>query len=420
MAQKLTNSVVNTLVVRETRYEVSDTEVPTLRVRVSPSWEKVYYVQYRHDGQRRRFRLGRHGELTVAAARKLALAQLGRVAAGTDVQAERKEARAQAERDKAATLGAFLERHYWPHVDAEHRRGDLTRSIIAREFGHLYGKRLDEITPLVMVRWRKDRLADGIKAETLNRARGALSGVLSRAIEWGYLTAHPFARKQFRKLTEDKRGKVRYLDQEEERRFRQALRNRDTRIREARISNNAWRAARGQDPLPEHTGRFVDHLEPLLLTLRLTGMRPKEAFSLDWRQVDLVRWQVSVIGTTTKTAQTRHVPMSGELRGILSAWSEQNGKPSSGLVFPSSRGGQLVSINKGWENIRAAARLEDFRLYDLRHAFASSLVQAGTDLNTVRELLGHTDYAMTLRYAHLAPDNARAAVAALDRLGVAS
>ena len=73
----------------------------------------------------------------------------------------------------------------------------------------------------------------------------------------------------------------------------------------------------------------------------------------------------------------------------------------------------MTDIKKGWGRLIADARIDEFRFHDLRHHFASRLVRAGVDLNTVRELLGHADITMTLRYAHLAPDTLAAAVAKL-------
>ena len=70
----------------------------------------------------------------------------------------------------------------------------------------------------------------------------------------------------------------------------------------------------------------------------------------------------------------------------------------------------MKSIATSWRSLMVAAKLKNFRLHDCRHHFASKLVQAGVDLYTVKELLGHSEIAMTERYSHLAPDNLRLAV----------
>ena len=84
-------------------------------------------------------------------------------------------------------------------------------------------------------------------------------------------------------------------------------------------------------------------------------------------------------------------------------------------MFPGKdEGKRLVDIKTAWTQLLKSVKdtpITGFRVHDLRHTFASKLVQAGVDLNTVRELLGHSDIKMTLRYAHLAPEHRAAAVA---------
>lgn len=83
---------------------------------------------------------------------------------------------------------------------------------------------------------------------------------------------------------------------------------------------------------------------------------------------------------------------------------------TSGLVFPGEYGAMLSNVKKSCAGVMTAAGIEAFRWHYLRHRFASKLAMAGIDLNTIRDLLGHSSYAMTLRYAHLAPNHKRKAV----------
>jgi integrase len=99
----------------------------------------------------------------------------------------------------------------------------------------------------------------------------------------------------------------------------------------------------------------------------------------------------------------------------LKAWRPAVCEPEWCLFGGTDSSTPLVVIKKAWAGILKAAKISKFRFHDLRHTFASKLVMAGVNLNTVRELLGHKSIAMTLRYAHLAPEHKAAAVETLVR-----
>lgn len=122
---------------------------------------------------------------------------------------------------------------------------------------------------------------------------------------------------------------------------------------------------------------------------------------------------LTIEGAYAKSGKTRHIPLNTEALFVLKSWRQQTDSPQ--LVFPSKDGNRFDTIKKAWAGILKAAKIKDFRWHDLRHHFASRLVMADVDLNTVRELLGHGDMTMTLRYAHLAPEHKANAVEKLVR-----
>ena len=170
-----------------------------------------------------------------------------------------------------------------------------------------------------------------------------------------------------------------------------------------------WRAERGYELLPDLAG-FVDHLKPMVILSLNTGLRLGELFNLEWSEVDLERAMLTIRGEGAKSGQTRHVSLNDEALDMFNTWQSKSER-----VFPGKGGGRLTNVNNSWRKLLKEAGITKFRWHDLRHHFASRLVMAGVDLNTVRHLLGHADIKMTLRYAHLAPAVTAAAVQKLVR-----
>jgi len=231
-----------------------------------------------------------------------------------------------------------------------------------------------------------------------------LSSVLRRAVKAGELTENPVRRVD--KPRVDRRGKVRFLDQAEEARLRQALKARDEEMRNRRTVANDRRETRHQRLLSPLM-HFGDHLTPAVLLSMNTGLRRGESLKLRWSSVDFNRRFLTVEGRNAKNRQTRHVPLNEEAVNVLRNWHEQAG--TGARVF------DVVGFQTAWETLLKRARISKFRWHDLRHHFASRLVQQGVPLNTVRDLLGHGSVGMSLRYAHLAPDQRREAVAKLNQ-----
>ena len=218
-----------------------------------------------------------------------------------------------------------------------------------------------------------------------------------------------------RKARVDDCVKVRYLSEAEEVRLRTAIDDREERRRAERDTANQWRAERWYVLLPSlRDVVLTDHVKPLILLSINTGCRRGELFDLTWSNVNLDRRILTVTGATAKSRRTRHIPLNREATSILLNWRAQS-EDSTGLVFVNEQGERFDRANSSWRGLLKQAQITDFRWHDMRHHFASRLAMGGVDLNTIRELLGHSDYTMTLRYAHLAPEFKLKAVEVLDQ-----
>ena len=401
MQALINNSLLKTLKPEEKPYDVRDTKLIGFMVRVYPSGIKSYVVAY---ARAKRITLGNTEVLTPAQARDMATGILADVVKGGDPQAAKQAA-------KVDTLKAYLAHEYGPWVEAHRKDGKATLARLTACFVPEFGdKKLSELNAWIIEKWRSHRLKSGIRPATVNRDLTAIKAALAKAVEWRFIPAHPLADLKPSKV--DHAGKVRFLSDEEEASLLQALDQREERKRTERDTHNQWLKARKKTALPSLEGRYADHLKPLVILALNTGMRRGELLTLAWADIDMPRAMLTVNGDTAKSGKTRHIPLNTDATTAIETWRETTGQ-AQGLVFPGDQGERMGSVKTAFNRLLTHAGIENFRFHDLRHTFASKLVMAGVDLNTVRELLGHSDIKMTLRYAHLAPEHKALAVARL-------
>jgi len=415
MQARLTQSFVRDALPQAHDIAITDDALPGFQLRIRTSGKKSWLFRYRvNGGPQQRLKLGNYPGLTADNARKLALVAFADVSRGTDVQLRKREVRAETARLRASTLEAFLDQRYEPWARANLHTWAFQLKRIRSDFEDWLKKAMISIDIPLVEKWRAGRIEIGNQAITINRNLQRLHAVLSKAVEWKAIDRHPFS--GIKPLRHDRSGRVRYLEEDEEAQLRDALIAREDQLREERARFNQWRLARGKAVLPLRDREYVDHLRPISLLALNTGLRRSELFHLKLKDVNLkTKWLV-VVGRTSKNKQTRRIPLNIEATKILEAWLKQSPKSlASPYVFPGVGNNHLTTITTAWRSVRKLAQLEDFNFHDLRHHFASRLVQSGVDLNSVRELLGHADIKMVLHYAHLAPGGLACAVEKVAR-----
>ncbi|MBI2061982.1 MAG: tyrosine-type recombinase/integrase [Nitrospirae bacterium] len=256
----------------------------------------------------------------------------------------------------------------------------LKRDILDRTMAQLSEAGLEAVKTLrsLMSHGKESARLDAGKApDTVNRELTTLKHLFTKAVEWGELessVAH--------KVKPLKRppGRLRYLTLE-----------------------------KGKTLLAECRASSSPHLYAVVLTAMHTGARRGELLSMTWEQVDSTNRAIKIIGT--KNGTVRVVPMTNEVKECLSSLPHHI---KAGLVFFNKSGKEYLDFKKGFHAAMKRAGIEGFRFHDLRHTYASWLAINGVDILTIKELLGHKEIKMTLRYAHLSPWNLKRAGGVLN------
>lgn len=348
-----------------------DDELPGFGLRLFASGKKVFIVRYRvggRSGTRRRLKLGAYGVLTPDDARRLARNALRLVAEGRDPAAEKIEGHAAAARTLEAVAEEWL-------ASGQGKRRDSTLALYRDMFARLIlpelGKRpVAALTHAEVARWHARQREAPYQA---NRALSAFAAFMVWCIRHGERPAG---------LGNPAQGVERFAEKSRE-----------------RFLSEAELAAIGEAIAAEEAKGLNTYAAAALRLLILTGARRDEVRTLRWEWVDLARGLLLLPESKTGA---KAIPLPPAAVQLLHALPRLGSSP---FVFPGPSGKHpLSNINRPWDAVREAAGLQDVRLHDLRHSFASLGLARGVSLPVLGKLLGHSRVSTTERYAHLAKD----------------
>lgn len=335
-----------------------------------------FWIDYYAEGRRHREKVGPSKTLAEKALKKRQI----EIAEGKFLDVKREE---------KIPFKDFAKEYLEKYAKHNKRAWKSTDTVFIKHFTAFFGNKfLHEITPHDIERYKSERLSSkkgsykknkspedkprSISPATVNREMSWLRGLFNRAIDWGKVEHNPLKKVKFFK---ENNQRTRYLEKEE-------------------------------------ITRLLEHcdfdLRAVVILAINTGMRKGEIQNLKWNDIDIAKGTIRI--PFSKNGEMRYIQMNKAVQDILFCVKKQ---PKSPYVFCGDDG-LPYNFRKSFETAIGKSGIIGFRFHDLRHTFASHLVMAGVDLNTVRELLGHKSLDMTLRYSHLSPDHKTRAVRVLD------
>lgn len=381
--QKLTKRLIESAPTTAKATFLWDCQLKGFGVRIATSGTKSYLVRYRvgagRRARQRKYTIGRHGSpWTVDAARREAIKILAQAAHGSDPLDDRKSRNAALRFSELSEK--YITEHALPKKKASSVEQDkrLLRTTLLPRFSIW---RVSEIAERDILKLHSDLAPTKSKA---NHCLSLLSKMFELAEVWGCRARYTNPCRGIKKYKVEARE--RFLASGEIDRLFAVL---------------AEEEAEGAYP----------HAIAILRLLMLTGARKGEIIALEWDEIDIERRTI-----TKKDSKTgrRAFPVSEPVVDILERLDRQLNSP---FVFPAARGvSHYQGLTKEWLRIRKRAGLDEVRIHDLRHTYASLSIANGISIAVLSKLLGHASISTTERYAHLSNDPVRQGVEKVGEL----
>jgi integrase len=382
----LTKRIVDAAQPADADHFLWDGEVKGFGLKITPAGRKVYVLQSRLRGKLRRFTIGVHGSpWTVDQARDQARRMLTIMLDGQD-PTDKASARA------SLTVAEVCDRYLKEACDTKKPSTIvIDRGRIARHIKPLLGNKLvREVDHADVVRFMRD-IADGKTAasiKTVKRGRARVRGGKGAATRTVGLLGSIFTFAVQEKLRPD--NPVKGIAKYEERKFNRVLKLHEMKD----LAKAVLLEAQNGNPSAAQA----------ILFLFLTGCRKGEALTLRWSYID---FDGKSLRLPESKSGAKLVPLGDPAIKLLKSIPRVEKCP---FVFAGHKpGSHLIGLQKAWERVKRAARLEDLRLHDLRHNFISVGASGGESLYILGKVAGHTNAATTQRYAHLQYDPVREA-----------
>lgn len=371
---KLTKRDIDQAQAQDKEIFLWDSSLPGFGVRIKPTGIKSFVIQYRNrHGRSRRVTIGRYGVITLEEARTEARHQLSAVSRGSDPRQERDEGRS------AMTVKDLASRYMTDHCEGRCKESTikahqwLLDKFILPEVGRrsIHELRHSDV----------DRLHQNLKGTryNANRVLGLLKAMYGRARIWNLVDSHVDPTAGVRPFRETRRQ--RFLSIDELKRLAIAL---DQAEADHTVSKTVGAAYR---------------------LLILTGARLGEIQKLKWEEVDLANGFILLKTHKSDQHGAKVIPLSQAASRVLENIDRVD---ENSYVFIGKKEEQhITDLQRPWRRVRSRAGLDDVRIHDLRHTFASMGISVGGSLPIIGGLLGHRTPQATAVYAHLSADPLR-------------